>query len=51
MLKTDTIQITPELLTLISEIDEFKVSLNTSKCTTNVRIKVHHLSGVFGYWI
>jgi redox-sensitive bicupin YhaK (pirin superfamily) len=27
------------------------VSLNTSKCTTNVRIKVHHLSGVLGYWI
>ena len=24
MLKTDTIQITPELLALISEIDEFK---------------------------
>ena len=24
MLKTDTIQITPELLNLISEIDEFK---------------------------
>jgi hypothetical protein len=27
------------------------LSRNTSKCTTNVRIKVHHLSGVLGYWI
>jgi hypothetical protein len=31
--------------------DVYAVSLNTSKCTTNVRIKVHHLSGVFCYWI
>jgi hypothetical protein len=27
------------------------LSLNTSKCTTNVRIKVHHLRDVFGYGI
>ena len=30
---------------------KYKLSLNTSKCTTNVRIKVHHLRDVFGYGI